>query len=140
MKNEIKRGGTIFGYLVAIGIQFLAIWIIQKLPNWVNFLNGSYPAVMWLIIIGAAANIIVNFIYIFYDYRPFKSLLQFIINLYSFIVTYSIYIIFPFNFSSYNTNWDLIVRIFLIVAMVGIAIASIVEFVKIFVPKKEKHD
>jgi len=62
-------------------------------------------------------------------------------NIVSFIAALAIYRVFPFDFAAINQNWLTIsLKIFLIVVMVGIAIGTIVEFVKLITSKKNQEE
>ena len=51
--------------------------------------------------------------------------MKIILNIFAFIAVYFVYIVFPFNF--YNSFYNWAFSILLILAMIGIVIASIVE-------------
>ena len=55
----------------------------------------------------------------------FRHIIKIIMNIFAFTAVYSIYSVFPFNFSSFLIDWS--VTIALIFIMVGIVIATIFE-------------
>ncbi|HET9258752.1 MAG TPA: hypothetical protein VFP42_01325, partial [Acidimicrobiia bacterium] len=60
-----------------------------------------------------------------------KSTGQIVTNLISIFVSYQVLLVFPFDFSAYDFNWALIVRIVLILAMVGAGLGMLTEAVKL---------
>ena len=66
---------------------------------------------------------------------------QITLNLISLVVTYRIWQVFPFDFSAYDFNWDLLTQVILILAMVGSGVGLVAETLKLanrhLVPWKE---
>lgn len=122
-----------FGYLVAIVVNGVMLFVLSNLLDWdlLPFLTQELDQLLWLINLSLGASILVNVIYLSYDSAWFKSLSQIGLNLITLIVAWNIYRVFPFDFSAYEFNWELVGRGVLGVAMFGAAVASIVEFVKL---------
>lgn len=137
-KSRIPR---IIGYVVAIAINIVVLWILSKLPDWdFKFLTEKYVDVLSIVELSLYVGIGGNILLIVCDTQWFKGIIQIIINIVSFIAALAIYRVFPFDFGAVNQNWlTIFIKVFLIVVMVGIAIGAIVEFVKLFTAKKNKE-
>jgi hypothetical protein len=130
-------------YIVNILINILLFYVFSRLETWLPFLTDSFSAILPLFYISIGATIIANFVFLFFGYRLFVGLTKAALNIWSIIVLVSLYYIFPFDFSAYtNANWELIVKIFLMLVIFGTAIAAVVEIVKGFfgVPVKKSKN
>lgn len=131
IKKEIKghqKESPTAGYIATIIVHGLLIYFVSKLPNWVSFLGNGWYGITWLLYISFAANIVANVLYLIYDEKPFKNLIQLALNIFSLIILYNAYLIFPFNVSNDSAS---LIRFFLILAIFGTAIGVIVEFVQL---------
>lgn len=136
---EVKRFGRRFGYSIAIGINVVLLVIVQNILDWgwLPFLTGEFAEVVPWISFSLAASIVANVIYLFNDGHLVKSLGQIGINLISLVVTYQIFTVFPFDFSAYSFDWELVTRIVLILAMVGTGIGALAEIAKLASRERE---
>jgi len=82
--------------------------------------------VLWIINLSIIATIIGNALLLAYNPEWFHHVMKIIINIITIIAVYFVYTVFPFNFYNSSLNWGL--NIFLILVMIGIAIAIVVEF------------
>jgi hypothetical protein len=130
---ELKRVGRTFGYGVAAVINLVMLIVVQNILDWgwAPFLTDEFAQVVPWISLSLVASIVANLIYEFNDTRFVKSTGQILTNLISIFVTYQVLTVFPFDFSAYDFNWALIVRIVLILAMVGAGIGVLTEAVKL---------
>ena len=71
--------------------------------------------------------IVVNAAYLAFDPRWFRSLGQLVENVLSLIVTARFIQVFPFDFATWTTDWSWLIRTVLWIAIVGVAIGSVVE-------------
>jgi len=94
-------------------------------------LTDSFSAILPLLYISSIATIIANLIFLVLGSRLTVAIGKALLNAWSVIVMVTIYVIFPFDFSAYSTNWELIVRILLILGIIGTAIGTIVELAKL---------
>jgi hypothetical protein len=130
---ELKRTGMRFGYGVAIIINLAMLVVVQNIFEWgwLPFLTEKFAEVVPWISLSLIVSIGANLMYEFDDTPMVKSVGQILTNLISIFVTYLIFKVFPFDFSSYVFNWALIVRIVLILAMGGAGIGVLTEAVKL---------
>lgn len=130
---ELKRVGRRFGYGVAVVINLVMLVVVQNILEWgwAPFLTDEFAQVVPWISLSLVVSILANLVYQFDDTRFVKSTGQIVTNLISIFVSYQVLLVFPFDFSAYDFNWALIVRIVLILAMVGAGIGMLTEAVKL---------
>lgn len=133
LSPEVKRFGRQFGYSIAIGINVVMLIIVQNILDWgwLGFLTDEFAEVVPWISFSLGASIIANLIYLFNDDHVVKSAGQIALNLITIVVTYQLFSVFPFDFSTYSFDWALVMRIVLIVAMVGAGIGALTEIKKL---------
>jgi hypothetical protein len=114
-------------YIAAIIFNLIFWYIVNNLLNWqVYFITNAFNDVLWIINFSIMFSIVGNALLLFYSPQRLRHLVKIIINIVSFIAVYMVWKVFPFNF--YNSFYDWCFSILLILAMIGIAIATIVEF------------
>lgn len=119
----MERNGE---YVGAIIVSFIFLYIVNNLINWhVYFITSAFNDVLWIINLSIAVNIVGNFFMLIYRPEWFRHVTKIILNIVAFVAVYLVYIVFPFNFSNSFFNWAW--AALLILAMIGIIIASIVE-------------
>ncbi len=125
-EKEAKRSD----FIVAIIVNIIFFYIVNNLLNWhISFITPSFQDVLWIINLSIEANILANLIFLFYNPGWFRSSVQIILNIIGFYVAYLLYTVFPFTFSNINYTYGL--QILLIIAMIGIVIATVVEILKL---------
>jgi hypothetical protein len=122
-----------FGYVIAIIINAAVLVVVNNLLEWgwISWLTDDFEEVLPLLNLSLTATILVNVIYLAYDAEWFKSACELGLLAVSLAVTIRMYQVFPFDFSAYDANWDTLARLVLVFAMVGVAIAMIVQLVKL---------
>lgn len=127
LENNKKEKNRKAEYFVAIIFGLIFLYIVNNLLNWnIYFITNALNQVLWIINLSIIATIIGNVFLLAYDPEWFRHIIKIIINIINFIGAYFVYTVFPFNFYNSFINWGL--HIFLILIMIGIAIAIIVEF------------
>lgn len=121
------------GYVIAIVINAALLVVVNNLLawGWISWLTDDFEEVLPLLNVSLTATILVNLVYLAYDAEWFKSLCELGLLSISLAVTIRLYRVFPFDFSAYDVDWAVLVRIVLIIAMVGVGIAMIVQVVKL---------
>jgi hypothetical protein len=113
-------------YISAIIVSLIFLYVVNNLLNWhIYFITNAFNEVLWIINLSIIATIIGNALLLLYNPERFRHVVKIIINIISFIAVYIVYKVFPFNF--YNTFYNWAFNILLILAIIGIAIATIVE-------------
>jgi len=130
---ELKRVGRHFGYAVAILINLAMLIFVQYILDWgwLPFLTDEFAELIPWISLSLIAAIAASLVYQFNDTRTVKSTGQILVNLISLFVTYQVYQVFPFDFSGYSFDWEIVARILLIVGMVGAGIGVLAEAVNL---------
>jgi hypothetical protein len=121
------------GYSIAIALNLVMLFITQNILEWgwVPFLTGDFALVEPWISLSLTASIIVNVIYQFDDTPVVKAIGQILVDVLSVYVTVQILTVFPFDFSAYVFDWEVVARVVLILAAVGAGIGALVEFLKL---------
>jgi ABC-type polysaccharide/polyol phosphate export permease len=129
----VRQAGRRLGYGLAVIINLVMLIVVQNILDWgwLDFLTVEFAEVVPWISISLAASILVNLVYQVNDGPLIKSSGQLSSNLISIFVTFYVFQVFPFDFSSYDFNWGIVVRILLILAMVGAGIGMLVEAYKL---------
>jgi hypothetical protein len=130
---DSKRTARRVGYVIAIVINVAMLVIVQNLLEWgwLPFLTDEFADVVPWISFSLIASIVANIIYQIDDGQTVKSVGQIVVNLISVWVTYTVLIVFPFDFSAYQFDWELVTRVVLILAIVGAGIGALVEAIRL---------
>lgn len=130
---NLKHFGRQVGYAIAVVVNLVMLVIAHNILDWgwLPFLTGDFAQVVPWISLGLIASIVANAIYQFNDTLIVKSTGQIGVNLISVFVTYQIWQVFPFDFSAYEFNWGVLVRVLLVLAMVGAGIGVLAEAIKL---------
>jgi hypothetical protein len=121
------------GYGAAIAVNLIILFITNHLLEWgwIPFLTADFERILGLINLSVATTIAVNVVWMGYDAEWFKSLAQIGLNLIAGVVAIRTYQVFPFDFSTYEFDWVPIARLLIIVGILGIALATVSELVKL---------
>jgi hypothetical protein len=119
------------GYIIAIGINAAMLVAVNAWPGWqeVPFLTQDTTRVVVLVNLTLVVNIIVNLIYLIQDPAWLRALGELTTAAVGLISTIWLLRVFPFDFTGYEFNWAVLVRVVLIVGVVGTAIAIVVQLI-----------
>lgn len=131
--SELKKARPKSGYAVSIVINLALLVVVLNIYDWgwFPFLTSQFADVALFIGAGLAAAIAVNLVYLFNENPIVKSGGEILVNLIGVFVTYRVFLIFPFDFSSYRFNWEVVARVLLILAMIGAGVAVLAEATKL---------
>lgn len=139
----LKRAGRRFGYGVAVAINIAMLIVVQYILEWgwLPFLTDEFAGLVPWISLGLGATIVANLVYQFNDTPAINSTGQILVNLVSIFVTYQVFLVFPFDFSAFTFNWEVVARVLLILAMVGAGIGVLVEVIRLATgePQQERR-
>ena len=129
-----RRAGTTSGYVAAIVVNIIMLLLVNSdaVWRWLTFVTDDIDRVLPLIELSLMASIVANAAYLVYDARWFTSLTQIGVLGISLLVTVRMLEVFPFDFPTDGVAWATIARVVLILALVGVAIAIVVEVVRFF--------
>jgi hypothetical protein len=117
------------GYVVSIIIMFVILYLIRNWDRWnLYFLTNDFSKCLFYIELSIYVTIAANVIFIFYDNRWFKHLMQAVTNVFGALSLIMIYVIFPISLE--NETWLKWIHIGLLIAAGLTAIAIIVDLVK----------
>jgi hypothetical protein len=130
---DMKQLGRHIGYAIAVVVNLVMLIVAHNILDWgwLPFLTDDFAQVIPWISLSLIASIVANLVYQFNDALIVKSTGQIGVNLISVFVTYQIWQVFPFDFSAYEFNWGVLVRVLLVLAMVGAGIGVLVEATKL---------
>ena len=130
---DSRQAARRLGYVIAIVINVAMLVIVQNVLDWgwPAFLTDEFVDVVPWISLSLIASIVVNVIYQVDDSQTVKSVGQIGVNLISVWVTYTVLTVFPFDFSAYQFDWEIVTRVVLILAIVGASIGALVETIKL---------
>ncbi|MGB9980471.1 hypothetical protein [Methanobacterium sp.] len=125
-RKEKEKNSKKSEYIGAIVVNVILLYIFNNLLVWhVYFITNTFNEVLGLINLAIIVTIIGNIIFLMFNPGWFRHIVKIILNIFAFTAVYSIYSVFPFNFSSFLIDWS--ATIALIFIMVGIAVATIFE-------------
>jgi hypothetical protein len=127
-----SRASRGVGYAVAVAVNLLMLYLINIWPGWhaVPFLTDDFVQVLYLVNLSLVVSAAVNVLYLGYDARWFVALGGLATTGVGLVVLTRIWQVFPFDFSS-GSNWALVVRVLLVLAMVGSGVALVVQSVQL---------
>ena len=121
------------GYMAAIAVNVVLLYIVNVFvnPDSVPFLTAEWSSVLWLIDLSLVAGIVANAIYLWYDAAWFKAIGDATLAGLTLVVAVQVLRVFPFDFTGYDFNWATTVRVVLICAVVGSAIAVLANLIQL---------
>ena len=127
--SKMSPSSRKIGYIFAIAFMILFIYILRHLRDWgVAWLNADFDKCLFYIELSIYVSIAAQVLFIIYDNRWFKHLIQGITNVFGALSIIMIYVIFPFNIG--DVQWVKWVKIGLLIVFVITVISIIVEIVK----------
>ncbi len=128
MNKEAPSAERKFGYIVVILINVALVYVANNLLNWnLPWLKDSYIQCLWAINLSFAVTIFTNFIFLFFDRRWFRHLMESLCNVFSFISGYVFWRVFPLELNATWTRW---VNLGLILILVFTLLSILVEMSK----------
>jgi hypothetical protein len=129
----VPAGVRRFGYVLAIGLSVGILFIVNSLPEGeqIPFLTNDVEMLLPIINGFLLASIVIHGVWILYDAPWFHSAGRITLNVLIIAVAALTYRVFPFDFSAYDFEWEGLLRIVLVVAIVAMAVATIVEIVRL---------
>lgn len=122
-----------FGYGITIAIHVVLVYLIYVEPGWrvLPFFTEAAVPVIALVVLSIFVSIAVNLIWIAYDPLWMRSLGDLVTTLVGIVVLSQFLAVFPFDFPD-DSPWELVLRTFLIVGLVGSCIGVVVHLVTFF--------
>lgn len=123
------------GYAIAALVNAALLYGLNDWPGWdrLSFLTGETEQVLTVVNISILVGLVVNGLYLVHDPRWFRGFGDAVTAAASLVAMVRIWDVFPFDFSGRSFDWDLVVRVLLVVGIVGTAIGivtGLVSFVR----------
>jgi hypothetical protein len=126
--DEAKAAGRRAGYVGSIVVNVIWYYIAHNLLRWgVPFLTPAFANVLWAIDLSIGATILANALFLAYDERWFRRLLQIFLTGLAFVVTATLYGVFPFDFG--DPMWNSLASFCLFAVMIATVLATLVQLV-----------
>ena len=134
--RRASRGTRTFGYSVALVVNVVIWFIVHNLGRWhlPLLVVEEFGRVLPAFELSLGVTIVMNALWIAYDPQWFRHLGQAVLNALSLNVMFMLYRVFPFRFPGTLDQW---VRGALLLGMLAVAIASVVQFFKLFSPAED---
>jgi hypothetical protein len=130
--RSVWRDGSLgrrAGYNAAIIINVVILYAAHHLLEWgVPFLTPSFNDVLWALTLSIGATIIANALFIVYDRTWFRHLAQLVLDGLALVSVYTLYRVFPFDFSSAGLTTA--VNLALLFTLFGVTVALLVQIVR----------
>jgi hypothetical protein len=132
--KRISKKYRVLGHLLLVILFALIMYAFNNLIRWeAQVINTDWSKVLPVINISLGLTILAQLIFIFYDPRKFQSVIRIILDIFSFIVLYRLFAVYPFRFELFFEQAWLNVgfKIFLPFVMAVTIIAVIIRLIKI---------
>ena len=119
------------GYGIGALANAVLLYAVNIWPGWeaLPFLSAETASVLALVNLSIVTNLAANAVYLVYDAAWLKALGTILTTTVGMITLVRIWQVFPFDFGGSPINWQLVMRILLIIGIVGSDIAIIVAFI-----------
>lgn len=126
--NQGPSGARRFGYFLAILINTAMIYAANHLLDWdwVPFINEDFVLCLWAINLSLGASIFINFVFMFFDRKWFRSLMQAFSNVFAFLSGYIFLQVFPLDLSESLAS---AARLGIMIILGLIALGTLVELI-----------
>lgn len=119
------------GYFIAAALTAALFYLLNVEPGWADipFLTGDTDQVLGLVNLSLAASILANLVYLVSDTPWLKALGGLVTTGIGLVALVRIWQVFPFDLAGSSFDWELLLRIVLVVGIVGSAIGVLVQVV-----------
>jgi hypothetical protein len=121
------------GYVVAVVINALILWVANNLLawGWFPWLTDDFAEALPAINASLIVTIIAYALFVAYDGEWFRALGDIVTGVYSLLAGIAMWRVFPFDFTEYAFAWDLMARFVIGVGIFGVSVAILVNVVKL---------
>jgi hypothetical protein len=138
--REARQAARESGYIASIVVNGILLFIVNHLQQWgAPFITADWVQVIPAMSLSMGATVVANLVFLSCDPAWFRHLLQVGLNLLGLAASYTLYRVFPFSLAGWPFEtvgpWGLefALRLALVLGMLGASIATVVEFVQVFV-------
>ena len=129
----VPAGVRRFGYVLAIAFSVGILFVVNNLPEGerIPFLTDDLGQLLPIINAFLLAAIVINGVWILYDAAWSRSAGRITLSVLMIAVLALTYRVFPFDFSTYDFEWEALMRVLIVGLIVALTVATIVEIVKL---------
>ncbi len=132
-QNRVPSGARRFGYIITILINLGLMYAANHLLEWnVPFLTEDFAQCLWAINLSFGVTIFINFIFMVFDRRWFRSFMESINSVFSFISGYVFYRVFPLDLPNGMARWANMGLVILLVIIAISVLAQLFNAVKYY--------
>lgn len=127
-----RKVGRKVGWVVAALFTGIALWGVNHLLvwGWPSWLTDEFADALPAIRTSLIASIVVYTLYVFYDRDWFRALGDLVTGWFSLVAGWTMWQVFPFDFSAYEFDFALLARWVIGLGMFGVGVAMIANLVK----------
>jgi len=126
--------GRKVGWVVAAVITGSLLWFVNLLPDWdrtPSWLTDDFVDALPSIRNALIASIVVYLLYVVYDADWFRAMGDLVSGWFSLVAGWTVWQVFPFDFSAYDFDWALLARFVIGLGLFGTVVAMIANLVKL---------
>lgn len=131
--KQLSPGARRFGYVVAALVNAVMLYLVNVWPEWdaVPFLTDETTQVLGLVNVSIVVGLVANLVYVVNDTKWVRGLGEITTTAVGLAAMIRIWQVYPFDFEGYSFDWDIVVRVLLVLGMVGSAIGMISRLVSL---------
>ena len=123
-KKNMPSGTRRLGYFVTILVNFALFYAANHLLEWnVPYLTEDFNQCLWAINLSFGVTIFINVIFMLFDQRWFRSLMESVNSVFSFVSGYTFYRVFPLDLPVGVNRWaEMAMVILLVIIMLSVLV------------------
>lgn len=121
------------GYVIAALVNAVLLYLVNVWPGWeeLPFLTSETTEVLGWVNVSMIAGIITNLVYVGRDTNRVRAAGDLVTTGIGLVAMVRIWQVFPFDFDLSGLDWAIVARVFLVIGIVGSAIAMVVRLVSL---------
>ena len=136
-QSNQPTSGRQFGYVVAIIVNVVMIYVFNNLLSWhlpyiSQVLAPAFTNCLWAINLSLSVTIFMNFIFLVFDPHWFHRMMEAIQNVFALVSMYVFYSIFPLELPSpiiaQIVHWALLLAMFAIVIAIVVEVLQSIRY------------
>jgi hypothetical protein len=119
------------GYVAAVVVNLVILYLLHVAPGWQDlpFLTADTALVLGWVDASLVTGVVANLVYVVHDAPVVHALGDVVTTGVGLVAIVRVWQVFPFAFDDAGVPWEQVARVVLVVAVVGSAIAIIVQLV-----------
>jgi len=129
-ENKMPSGARRFGYFISIAVNVLMMYAANNLLRWnVPYLTERFSECLWAVYLSLSVSIFIHFVFMVFDRKWFRSLMQALANVFSLISMYVFREVFPLDLPE---SMERMVNLGLVIILILILLSILVELFNSF--------